>query len=1194
MARSRARRAASLGTAVALAAGLVVQACSREVVLVDIGTVTVSPSEAQMLVGNTLQFSAIVVDDRGRTIPGCDVEWSSGSPQVVSISSTGLATALQQGQATIRAECLGVSGEATVTVIGAAPAIGVSPSSLSFNGTPGGASPPPKTVTVTNAGDGRLTGLAVQVQYSPSGVDWLTATLAGTEATTTLTVTPTSETSGLPVGEYTATIRLTSPVASNSPVLIPVTLSISSISVVESGDSTVVDEAGTLTDDFTVALDLEPTSNVVLLLTSADPGEVTVDRASLTFTPENWADPQTVTVTGHDDLINDGDQVIPVTIAVDDANSDDAFASVPDVSLPVTVRDNGAGLIVIESGGDSEVSEAGTQDSFTVMLNGEPASNVVLTVTSLDVSEVTASPATLTFTPANWALAQTVTLTGVDDPFVDGNQITQVIVSVNAALSDDAYDAVADVTVEVTTTDDDGAGFTVTESGGTTEVTEAAGDRHTDSLSVVLTSQPASNVVLTVVSSNPAQATVDKATLTFTPANWSTPQIVTVTAVDDDVDDGNVVVQVTISVDDANSDDTYDLVPDKVIDVTTIDDEGAQFVLTAGALTVAESGGSPATFTVVLSTQPVSSVRLTVTANDPGEVNVLTPEVTFLQSDWSTAKTISLLGVDDDVVDGDQLTMVTVAVDTLNSDPAYRSVDDQSVPVTTTDNEVAGFTVSHTGGGTTVTEAGATDAMTVVLTARPVADVVFNVSSGDLSEATVAPAQVTFTNADWNVPKSVTVTGVDDDEDDGDQVTQITFAINAALSENNWDGLASQMLPVTTQDDDDAGITVTPTSGLVTTEAGGTAQFTVVLASQPTANVTIALSSSDTSEGTVTPTSLTFTPLGPTATRWSTPHVVTITGVDDAVDDGDVNYTIVTNPATSSDPKYNGVNPPNVSVTNTDDDTAMVTLSVNKTSLAEDGSQNPATVTATLSVPSTQQVTVNLGFTGTATLTSDYTRSGTQIVIPAGSTSGSVTINAVQDGTDEPNETVIVDITSVTNATESGTQQVTVTIIDDDDVTVTLGVDKTSLAEDGSQNPATVTATLSGPSTQQVTVNLGFTGTATLTSDYTRSGTQIVIPAGSTSGSVTINAVQDGTDEPNETVIVDITGVTNATESGTQQVTVTIVDDDDVTVTLGVDKTSLAEDGSQNPATVTATLSGPSTQQVTVEPRLHRDGDADE
>lgn len=55
-----------------------------------------------------------------------------------------------------------------------------------------------------------------------------------------------------------------------------------------------------------------------------------------------------------------------------------------------------------------------------------------------------------------------------------------------------------------------------------------------------------------------------------------------------------------------------------------------------------------------------------------------------------------------------------------------------------------------------------------------------------------------------------------------------------------------------------AGVTVTLTSGLTATEAAGTVTFTVVLTSQPTADVTIALSSSDTTEGTVGPASLTF------------------------------------------------------------------------------------------------------------------------------------------------------------------------------------------------------------------------------------------------------------------------------------------------------------------------------------------------
>ncbi|NNL30478.1 MAG: prolyl oligopeptidase family serine peptidase [Gemmatimonadetes bacterium] len=162
-----------------------------------------------------------------------------------------------------------------------------------------------------------------------------------------------------------------------------------------------------------------------------------------------------------------------------------------------------------------------------------------------------------------------------------------------------------------------------------------------------------------------------------------------------------------------------------------------------------------------------------------------------------------------------------------------------------------------------------------------------------------------------------------------------------------------------------------------------------------------------------------------------------------------------------------------------------------------------------------------------------------------------MTVGAVDDSgapESEPDETVIIDITGVTNGTESGTQQTTINIVDDDGApTVTLSATPLSLDEDGSDNPSVVTATLSNPSTQSVTVSLGFTGSASLTTDYTRSGTSIVIPALSTSNTITIGAVDDSgapESEGNETVIVDITGVTNGMESGTQQETITIIDDD--------------------------------------------------
>ncbi len=106
---------------------------------------------------------------------------------------------------------------------------------------------------------------------------------------------------------------------------------------------------------------------------------------------------------------------------------------------------------------------------------------------------------------------------------------------------------------------------------------------------------------------------------------------------------------------------------------------------------------------------------------------------------------------------------------------------------------------------------------------------------------------------------------------------------------------------------------------------------------------------------------------------------------------------------------------------------------------------------------------------------------------------------------------------------------------------VTLSVAPASLAE--AAGTATVTATLSAVSELDVTVVLEFIGTATSSSDYSRSATQIVIPAGNTTGTVTLTAVQDTLDETNESIVVGIIGVTNGTKSGVQQVTTIIIDD---------------------------------------------------
>ena len=83
-----------------------------------------------------------------------------------------------------------------------------------------------------------------------------------------------------------------------------------------------------------------------------------------------------------------------------------------------------------------------------------------------------------------------------------------------------------------------------------------------------------------------------------------------------------------------------------------------------------------------------------------------------------------------------------------------------------------------------------------------------------------------------------------------------------------------------------AGIDVTPTSGLQTDTNGGTASFAITLNSKPTADVTIPLASSDTNQGTVSASSLTFTPA-----NWNVAQSVTVTGVNDHIADGNQGYT---------------------------------------------------------------------------------------------------------------------------------------------------------------------------------------------------------------------------------------------------------------------------------------------------------------
>ncbi|MUP37247.1 MBG domain-containing protein, partial [Labilibaculum euxinus] len=282
---------------------------------------------------------------------------------------------------------------------------------------------------------------------------------------------------------------------------------------------------------------------------------------------------------------------IPVLVASNDLtfNSSDDIVNLADDGTYYWASinpDNGAYLAFASTTPGFTVSEttltidenAGT-GTFTVVLDVQPSNDVVFDVASDKTEEATVDKATLTFTSANWDTPQTVTVTGVDDD-IDRDDTATITVMVKDASSDDPFDALTDQTAGITLTDDDTAGFTVSKIALT--IDENAG---TGSFTVVLNSEPTSDVVFDVTSDKTDEATIDKSTLTFTSANWDTPQTVTVTGVDDDIDRDDTAT-ITVAVKDASSDDTFDALTDQTVGITLTDDDVAPTVSTSAVSSI--------------------------------------------------------------------------------------------------------------------------------------------------------------------------------------------------------------------------------------------------------------------------------------------------------------------------------------------------------------------------------------------------------------------------------------------------------------------------------------------------------------------------------------------------------------------------------------------------------------------------------
>ena len=1029
--------------------------------------------------------------------------------------------------------------------------------------------------------------------FTLGAADTLTFAAGATTSTGTVTVTAVADTTDSPDKSVTVSATVSDSRAPELRVQAPgaVTLAIAddddAPTVVLSVSPSSIAEAG---GEATVSAALShPSSEPTTVTVSAVAGAYTVGAGATIVIAAgqtvNAAD--TAVITAVDNDVDAPDNAVTVTVAATARNSQGVGAV---TGAALAIADDDTAAVVVSPAPSTttrlRTTEAGGTATFTVELGSEPTGNVVLAVASGNTSEGMVSPSSLTFTDSTWNVTRTVTLTGVNDADDDGSRNYTVTLTVDRTGTVDAgYDTLGVLTVYAVNADDDGLtgpavwkntnfAFDVTTSSLTaaafrqTVTVEAPSARNWNLSRIVACSwtsvQPAN-----VLYGNPPPAGCRRIN--------NRPEVTTVTLDSNitptatEISNGGVVVLISQVQDDRNNAHFFysEWVPLVAPGIT---------VSPAGALSLTEGGSG--TYNVKLAAGPSDGVKVRVASNNT-DVTVnkaagtagSSQDLSFTASTWNTNQVITVAAAED-VDRADESATLTYSIVTADTVPDYDGVTNVTRTMNVTDNDKTPGILAGAVTGT-ITEAGGSATFTVALggVAPPTAEVTVAVSSGDTTEGTVSPSSLTFTRDNWSTTQTVTVTGKDDDVDDGNVVWNVRLGPSSS-GDADYNALMEDV-PVTTTDDDNAPEVALALSSASISEMGGVATVSATL-SHPSSAATTVTVAAVAGAYTVGPDASIVIAAGQTVNAADT---VTLTAVDNDVDAPDNAVTVA---ATARNSQGVGAVTGAVLVL-ADDDDPRVTLALSPSTIGEGGSANVATVTATLDAASVAAMTVTVAATpGANAMAGDYTLGAADtLTIAAGATAstGTVTVTAVDDTTDAPDRQVTVSATAASALGATAPAGVTLTITDDDAAPgAVLSLSSASISENGGES--TVGAVLSHPSSEPTTVTVAVVaGAYTVGSDAS-----IVIAAGETvnaSDTVVVAAVDNPTDAPDRTVTVGAT-LANGQGAGTVSgAALVLADDDDAPgVTLSVSPSSIAENGGV--ATVVATLSHPSSEPTTV------------
>ncbi len=783
------------------------------------------------------------------------------------------------------------------------------------------------------------------------------------------------------------------------------------------------------------------------------------------------------------------------------------------------------------------VEENAGTGTYQIRLNSQPTSAVTVALGSADSSVATVSPGTLSFSTDNWSSPQTVTVTGVNDSIdndAGGGSLRTVNITHTVTSSDADYNNFSVSPVEITSNDNDDIGsIRLTVNPSSVDEHDSGSSRsianNTETIVVIAsfhgsTSGGQANANIRLPGPLTISASLEAGTAQigdFNPVSdfdlnipAGSNQVIgafSLTVVDDGEDEGNEILLLRgvnplgLTVSPAT--------------ITIVDNDEKGVIVSRFTLSVGENGGE-GTYTVKLDSQPAGPVTVHIVSNDPDVVTVSDDTLTFEPDDtnnkiWSAPQTVTVTGVNDDIdndVGGGVSRKTNVTHSVTSTDPHYNGLSVDSTEVTASDDDHIGF-IQLTVSPASVDEhddnspnAIANNTETVAVTA----EFQGGTSGGQANANIRLPGPLTISasvgagtaqaadfttvnNFDITIPSggsrgtgTFSLTLVDDELDDNDETLSVSGSTPLGLTINP--------ATITIVDNDDRGLIIShSTLSLV---EDGTRTYTVQLSQEPTGSVYVTLISGDTNVATISHTLLTFEPDNTNNNIWSAPHTVTVTGINDNMDNdfgGNPHRTTdITYDVSSTDTDYNGLVVSPMKVTSVDDDNVgSVQLTISPTSMNEHDGALPnqqANNTKNIMVTAKFQGSTSGGSPSSSVVLSDplaistfvsrrtaqiedfIPASNFDINIPAGSNQAEVTfpLTLVDDFIDEDDETLIVG--GHTLFSSIVVNPATLTILDNDEKGVTISETSLIVYEDG--GTGTYEVSLKSEPTGPVTVHI--------------------------------------------------------------------------------------------------------------------------